>query len=105
MIEIYGASDDCIEVSGCEGADEFYADGKGGWQGDLEAPGEGERMRVWCWYDKDGCWQVGVGQVTEDVPLAPWPVTIAQHKSGYSALLSVDGPKGTRLVNVKPETS
>lgn len=106
MITIYGASDDLVEVEGCEGADEFCTDH---WQGDLAPPGEGEQMRVWCWYDIDGCWQVGVGQVTEDVQLPAWPITITQAPAmnpdnpGYSVLLSIDAPEGTRLVNVKPE--
>lgn len=105
MITISGASDDLIEVSGCEGADEFYGDR---WQGDLVASAD-EQMRVHCWYDDDGCWQVGVGQVIEDVQLPPWPVTITQAPAmnpenlGYSALLSIDAPGGTRLTNVKPQ--
>ena len=106
MITIYGASDDLVEVAGCEGAGEFNCDR---WQGDLAPPGEVEQMRVHCWYDEDGCWQVGVGQVIEDNPLPGWPITITQAPAmnpanpGYSALLSIDAPEGTRLVNVKPE--
>jgi hypothetical protein len=106
MITIYGASDDLVEVGGCEGADEFNVRDR--WQGDLAAPGEGEQIRVWCWYGDDGCWQVGAGQVSEDVQLPAWPVTITQAPAmnpanpGYSALLSIDAPEGTRLVNVKP---
>ena len=107
MITIYGASDDLVEVGGCEGADEFNVRDR--WQGDLAPPGEAEQMRVHCWYDQDGCWQVGVGQVIEDNPLPPWPITITQAPAmnpanpGYSALLSIDAPEGTRLVNVKPQ--
>ena len=107
MITIYGASDDLVEVDGCEGAREFNVRDR--WQGDLAPPGEVEQMRVHCWYDEDGCWQVGVGQVIEDNPLPPWPITITQAPAmnpdnpGYSALLSIDAPEGTRLVNVKPQ--
>jgi hypothetical protein len=111
MITIYGASDDLVEVGGCEGAGEFGTDC---WQGDLIAP-EGAnsptfprgQMRVHCWYDDDGCWQVGLGQVNEDAPLPSWPVTITQAAAmnpdnpGYSALLTIDAPEGTRLVNVR----
>lgn len=106
MITIYGASDDLVEVGGCGGPHEFNADR---WQGDLIAPGGTEQMRVHCWYDDDGCWQVGVGQVIEDVQLPAWPVTITQAPAmnpdnpGYSALLSIDAPEGTRLENVKPK--
>jgi hypothetical protein len=108
MITIYGASDDLVEVDGCEGADEFSTDR---WQADLVAPGAKEQMRVHCWYDEDGCWQVGVGQTVEECQLPPWPVTISQaapmnpDNPGYSALLSIDAPEGTRLANVKPVTS
>lgn len=102
MITIYGASDDCVEVDGCKGADEFYADASGRWQGDLVGPDVSDQMRVWCWYDSDGAWQAGVGQVTEAVTLASWPVTITQHPNEYSAMLSIDAPEGTRLENVQP---
>ena len=103
-ITIYGASDDLVEVGGCEGADEFSSDH---WQGDLVAPGGTEQMRVHCWYDGDGCWQVGVGQTIEDCQLPPWPISISQAAAmnpgnpGYSALLTIDAPDGTRLTNVK----
>ncbi len=102
MITIYGASDDCVEVEGCDGADEFYTGEDDRWQGDLIGPDASDQMRVSCWYDKDGAWQVGVGQVTEDVTMATWPVTIAQHQNGYSAMLMVSAPHGTRLTNIKP---
>jgi hypothetical protein len=104
-ITIYGGSDDLVEVEGCEGADEFNSDR---WQGDLIGPdGTDQQMRVHCWYDDDGCWQVGVGQVIEDVQLPAWPITITQAPAmnpdnpGYSALLTIDAPDGTRLTNVK----
>jgi hypothetical protein len=104
VITIYGASDDLVEVAGCEGADEFNSDH---WSGDLAPPGEVEQMRVHCWYDKDGCWQIGVGQVIEDNPLPPWPISITQAPAmnpddpGYSVLLTIDAPEGTRLVNIQ----
>jgi hypothetical protein len=103
MITIYGASDDLVEVDGCEGADEFGVDR---WHGDLIAP-DGSQMRVHCWYGDNGCWQVGVGQVDEDVQLPAWPVTITQAPAmnpdnpGYSALLTIDAPEGTRLANIE----
>lgn len=103
-ITVYGASDDLVEVDGCEGADEFNVYGDH-WQGDLMLS-VAEQMRVHCWYDDDGCWQVGVGQVIEDVQLPAWPVTITQKAGhsgpGYSALLTIDAPEGTKLVNIKP---
>lgn len=106
-ITIYGASDDCVEVEGCEGGDEFYAEN---WHGVLQAPDPTEAMRVSCWYADNGCWQVGVGQADESIPLPPWPVTIAQQMSnasdgGYSAVLTIDAPEGTRLTNIHPKPS
>lgn len=109
MITIYGYSDDLVEVQGCEGADEFSPGSGDRWQADLVGPGGTEQLRVHCWYDDDGCWQVGVGQTIEDVQLPPWPITITQASRsdgispGYSALLSVDAPEGTRLANIKPK--
>jgi hypothetical protein len=109
MITIYGASDDLVEVDGCEGADEFNVYPKGAravaWQGNLAAPGEAECLRVHLVYD--GCWHVGVGQVDEEVSMPPWPLTIRQGVNGaesdYSAVLLIDAPAGTRLVNVWPD--
>jgi hypothetical protein len=105
MITIYGASDDLVEVEGCEGADEFCTDS---WQADLVLDAANQ-MRVWCWYDIDGCWQVGVGQTDESVQFPAWPITITQAPAmnpanpGYSVLLSIDAPEDTKLVNIKPE--
>jgi hypothetical protein len=112
MITIYGYSDDLVEVEGCEGADEFGPGSDDRWQGDLVAPGGTEQMRVHCWFDADGCWQVGVGQPIEDCQLPAWPITITQKphamqaqtgQLGYSAQLSIDAPEGTRLTNVQPK--
>lgn len=108
LIVIFGVTDDLVEVSGCEGADEFDVGLAGRWQADLVAPGGTEQMRVHCWYD-DGCWQVGVGQVLEECQLPLWPVSIAQAPAmnpanpGYSAMLSIDAPEGTRLENIRPK--
>lgn len=105
MITIYGASDDCVEVEGCEGADEFYTPGQGAWQGDLVAPGGTEQLRVRAEYDPDGsgCWVISVSQTDESVPFPAWGTSVEQHPSGYSTLVSIDAPAGTRLTNVKPE--
>ena len=108
-ITIYGASDDLVEVDGCPGGDEFYVYGDGRWRGDLIAPDHETQMRVHCWYDQDGCWQVGVGQTAEDYQLPAWSITITQAPAmnpanpGYSALLTIDVPEGTELTNVWPE--
>jgi hypothetical protein len=107
MIEIYGASDDCIEITGCEGADEFYADAKSRWQADLVAPvvaGYGpEQIRVRAEYGPDGVWIISLSQVEESIPFPPWGNGTGQHPNGYSTLIRIDAPEGTRLANVIPE--
>jgi hypothetical protein len=103
QITINGASDDLIQVEGCEGADEFYLSSAGGWQGDLVGPDPADQLRVWCWLDDDsGAWQVGVGQVLEAVPMASWPVKFSQDPNGYSARLTIEAPEGTRITNIRP---
>jgi hypothetical protein len=103
MITIYGASDDLIEVAGCEGADEFNNDD---WSADLIAPDDSQ-MSVWCWYTLGGTWAVGVAQTDEEHPLPAWPIAITQAPAmnpdnpGYSVLLSIDAPEGTRLASLK----
>lgn len=101
-IKIYGASDDLVEVEGCEGADEFntYEGGKVMWRGDLFAP-NGEQMRAYALYD--GCWHVAVGQVDERVPFPSWPVRHEQSDVvKYSTAVVIDAPDGTVLENVWP---
>lgn len=110
---IYGASDDLVEVDGCEGADEFNVyggDGKVIWQGDFVGAGATEQVRVYAIYD--GCWHFSVGQVDEDVKLPRWPIRFEQGDEdwgslkagpGYSVVLLIDAPAGVRLTNVKPE--
>lgn len=99
-ITIYGASDDLVEVDGCEGADEFSSDD---WSAVLISP-DGARMRVYCRFEMTGCWSVGVGQVDEEFQLPAWPMTITQAPAmnpdnpGYSALLTIDAPDGTELL-------
>lgn len=99
MITIYGASDDLVEVAGCEGSDEFSSDD---WMADVIAP-DGSRMRVYARYEVTGCWSVGVSQADEEHPLPGWPVSLTQQpamhpdRPGYSPLLAIAVPDGTRL--------
>jgi hypothetical protein len=106
MIEIYGASDDLIEVEGCEGADEFYVDAAGRWQADLIAPG-GEAMRVRAEWDPPGAcgWVISLGYASHGVPFPDWGNGTGPGPGEYSVLVRVDAPEGTRLANVKPEPS
>jgi hypothetical protein len=118
MIIIYGASDHLVEVEGCLGADEFSASSgqtdQIAWRGDLVGP-DGDQMRVHLFYD--GCWHPGVGQVGQDVPLPPWPVSlisgcgvsatdaragVARLYPANSVALLIDAPAATRLTNMWP---
>lgn len=106
---LYGASDDLVEVTLGGKADEFSPDSADRWSADLIGPGADEQMRVHCWLDDTGgCWQAGVGQTIEDRQLPAWPITITQAPAmnpsnpGYSALLTVEVPDGTRLDNIQP---
>ncbi len=108
MITIYGASDDLVEVEGCEGADEFNVygnDGKVHWRGDFVASdttATSGQLRVYAIYD--GCWHFSVGQVDEMILLPAWVIAIGQrHDADYSAELRIDAPEGTRLDNVWPK--
>lgn len=109
-ITIYGASDDLVEVDGCEGADEFYVqavpDFKVCWYGDLVAPGADEQMRVSAFIGDDGCWHIAIGQPLESVPIPSWPVVFRQGthiETEYSVVLDIEAPEGTRLTNVWPK--
>jgi hypothetical protein len=100
MITIYGASDDLVEVAGCEGADEFNSDD---WCADLVAP-DGSQMRVGARYEINGCWSLNVSQTSDEHEIPGWPVAVTQQPAmnpdnpGYSPLLSIDAPEGTQLV-------
>lgn len=111
MITIYGASDDLVEVDGCEGADEFGAFGSQvhqlNWHGDLIAP-DGAAMRVMGWYGPGGCWLFGVGQVDADKAFPGWPVSVGPGGAdtcAYSVVLTIDAPDGTKLANAWPAES
>ncbi len=103
MITIEGASDDLVEVVGCEGADEFPVDGKGVWRGDLVARGGTEQMRIYAEWDaaRNGCWLIVAVPTDEDVPMPDWPVSV-KHE-GYNMTVGIDAPAGTRLTNLYPE--
>lgn len=96
-IEAYGASDDLVEVEGCSGGDEFTHYNAGIWRGDLVAP-DGGSLRLHIFYD--GCWHVAVGQVDEEFNFPNWPISFRQEAAGYSTVLTVEAPDGTRLTNV-----
>lgn len=79
-ITIYGASDDLVEVAVGDKSDEFNSDD---WTAVL-IDKTGARMRIYCRYERSGCWSVGVGQVDEEFQLPGWPVTITQAPANES---------------------
>lgn len=94
-LTVHGASDDLIEASGIEGADEYNAiDG-----GRLEVTGPNDqRFYVWCTYGNGGTWVLGVGQIDEDIPIPNWPMTLRQAETcRYSTELVIDCPEGTKV--------
>lgn len=105
MITIYGASDELVEVEGCEGADEFYTDSGGEWQADLVAPGGAEQLRVRAEFDPDGsgCWVISLSNTTEGVPFPAWGNGIEQGPTDHTTRVLIDAPEGTRITNVRPD--
>lgn len=104
-ISFYGASDDLVEVRGCDGADEFntYETGPLMWSGEVIAPGAVIGLRVYAIYDRNGTWSFAVAKLDEDVPLPDWPIRVRQSPDcEYSTALEIDAPVGSRLITTGP---
>jgi hypothetical protein len=87
-LQMFGASDDLIEVSGIKGADEFNIVKDGPYITSFNISG---KIRIHAIYD--GCWSFAPGQVDEDIPLPNWPIRIKQsEEKDYSTLLEIDVP-------------
>lgn len=99
IIELYGASDDLVELD-VDGAalDEFSA--YKGWSGRVLAP-SGEGLRVSFAYAPrgGGAWEVRVTQLGGEPPIpGDWSVTIRQSSScAYSPALVIDAPGGAEV--------
>ncbi len=89
MITIYGASDDLIEVEGCQGADEFNEIPSSGHVGHLDFTLGDQRLRVHVIYD--GCWSFAPAMVEEEDRMPPWPMTF-RFNHCYSAVMTIDAP-------------
>lgn len=101
-LEIYGASDDLIEIDG-DIREEFYAKSYGKnlegnsfaltrWEGD-----QIEGMEVHVRYEATGCWSVGISQLEEDKPLPDWGASLSG--DGYTAKLILSNvPDDVKLV-------
>jgi hypothetical protein len=43
------------------------------------------------------CWTVGISQKDEGDPIPEWPISVKQHKSGYSIILQVCVPDDVEI--------
>ena len=88
-MKMYGSSDDLVEIEDVHGGDKFNCYALVGTDDIIVASFIlGGRMRIRALYD--GCWSFAVGQVTEEIPLPAWPMTITSE--GYSAVLTITVP-------------
>lgn len=82
-VEIYGASDDLIEVEGTvPGCDEYPCA-----EAVFVLIGPAGQARVGVRYGSNGCWAIEVGPLGEDVPM----LACAIEGRGYSARAVFDG--------------
>lgn len=95
-LTIYGASDDLVEASGIEGADEFSTTGR--WVGTIVAP-DGQTALVYVDYRDNGTWTVALGQYEEDYALPAWEVRFVVNPAlcAYSTVAHIDVPDGTTI--------
>lgn len=92
-VSFEGASDDLIEVEGCDGGDEYGVWNNGdSYKGTFTlVEGNEPRMNVHAFYD--GCWSFGIGMVDEDVALPDWPTRLKSPGGrGYTTRLEIDIP-------------
>lgn len=104
-IQVYGSSDDLVEIEGCEGGDEFNnsSDSVVKLSGSFIAPNN-TGMRLIVMYDQgteeaSGCWMSAIGLLEEDADLPKWKIKTEAATNGYSTLLTLDAPEGTRFVS------
>lgn len=88
-IQIYGASDDLIEIEGnCPGCDEYNAEDAAFLvSGDYN--GTPARAKVRVIYNADGVWAITVSQAAEGDSLLPCVIETGA-PAGYSAVASFD---------------
>lgn len=51
---------------------------------------------------KNGCWDIGICQIEEDVPLPNWPIRFSA-ADGWSVVLEIDVPDDCELNFIKVE--
>lgn len=100
-LTVFGASDDLVEVSGIDGADEFSAPGNSRWTGVLEAP-NGETALLYVDYRKNGTWTAALGLFEEGYKLPSWPVKVETNElNDYSTFTTITVPDGTKITDAR----
>lgn len=92
-VTFYGASDDLVEVTGIDGADEFCSDEITF----IVVSPDGDRIRVDATYD--GLWGFRLLQVEEEDVVPSWPVRFTPSPTSHSIQLEIDVPVGTTLMS------
>jgi len=98
ILEIYGSSDDLIEMSGLPTADEFYPSNSNGYyKGTWEVIAKGSMgfdfgFRIHAIYDNNGCWSFSIGQMNDNWGLPALNVEYLNHDNGYSTLMKIQVP-------------
>lgn len=82
-----GGSDDLVDITGCEGADEFNVhpgSGPVGYAGTWAVvdPETNDGIRVHAFFDRQGVWSFAVAQMEDEDPIPPWEITILQSDDG-----------------------
>lgn len=98
-VTFQGASDDCIEIDGCPGADEFYVNRK-----DcglfLLASAEGHLVVRVAYGDHNGCWSVGFMPCDEGEEVPSWPLRFAEAINEYTVCVEVECPDDVTLTRI-----
>ena len=97
-VTFYGSSNDLVEISGIEGADEFgnYTDSTLVASFVITIPDETERLRVYAIYD--GTWSFAPAMIDEDDDWPNWDIRVSPAHN-YSTKLEIDVPDNAKLIN------
>lgn len=102
-VQIYGASDDLVEIEGdVEGADEYNAYDEG-FQGVIEAPDGGTAI-LYVEYRDNGCWTATLGRYEEGYAIpSEWGVELSTNSElcAYSTVLTLTLPAGSTIRRIK----
>lgn len=105
-VSFQGASDDCIEIDGCPGADEFYVNRHDFGLFKLSSEEEEAQLVVRVAYEgSNGVWSVGFMPVEEGVAVPPWPIRWGLPMNDYTACVEVVCPTDVTLERIDGEAS